>query len=1062
MPQSPVDGRGSSGLSCISSRLPVTAVEFLGDTIVLTGSGGVLRAYSVATRALVWQVDVFPSARIHGIVVGGPHVLVFGSKSWAVVAVDGDGGTGGRRLFTATERDWIKAGRWVDGHIALVLAHNQLCVYDIHSLRPMCTAQCEEQCILYAAALWGSTLDTLVVASGTVFNQVLVWRADGRVRHRLCGHEGVVFGVAFGDDGETLASVSDDRTMRVWTLPHEGCDSEAPLTLYGHSARVWRCVVLDSLLVSASEDGTVRVWDRRGCLIDTWRQCKKNVWSLAATCGLVASGASDESVRVWPLRDVHRRCVEDTAALDPIRVPPQHEYLPPAQSPRATEHIRGFALTDWNSAVVVMDSGCVLAHRGAEAWSRALHVRGLAGYSMVAGCGDGLVAVGARDGTVLLVREDTGRAPEVVVSAQLHSQAVQQLMLVRAGRDTYNLVTVDARGGVLWTRIVQATASTDKLEWSAAATLSVPGAARVASASVSAQHGWAAIGSANGGLYLYDLPQCLPGCPTAEYDPATGSAFVPLLAPAAQWLQAHGKHTLAALEFEPLSAQVLDDATPGPRSCVLLTGGRDGQMHRFEVGLDAVASASAAAVRNGITANSGHAGRAVTLRRVATSRLTGGWVAQLVRYRGNLYAVSFYNKRLVVTDVARANAVLLSVACSGGAKPWQVLFAEHGLRVAFMHHGQLWAYQLNHDGDDAGFSLADGAVSCVDIRAVACVSIATGVSVVATGGEDGCLRIHCGLPSLSVVASSRRHRSAIKCASFVPPTAAASSTSLYLLTGGAGCELRCWEVDVCPDGHGPANVVECAVAAAAGAAPVDGGPDLRIMDMVTFVPAGASAFAAAAYSDSSIVLWRLDVPGHRLQRVARTSAHGCLFSTALIHHGDAAFVLAGTSSGSIVSWDVSFYLGDQLPQYTREPAGQIEVLLASPHQSGVNALCVRELGESHFLVASGGDDGRVAVGEVVVTQSAITVVRTASATVHASAVQGVAFAGASLVSVSTDQRLALWDVCTTPGALSLSLHRMELTHVADPSALHVSAVRGGHIALVAGIGMEAFELYPTK
>ncbi|KAJ2759481.1 hypothetical protein IWQ57_006541, partial [Coemansia nantahalensis] len=362
--------------------------------------------------------------------------------------------------------------------------------------------------------------------------------------------------------------------------------------------RVWRCAVAGGLLVTAGEDGTVRVWDR-GCAgqpVATWRQCKKNVWALAATPTLAATGASDGSVRLWALADARRRCVEDTALLDAIQLPPPASYLPEpaaaAGAPRAAEHIRGFALPAWDAAVVAVDSGCLLARGAAGSWSAPLHVPGLAGYAVVADCGAGRVAVGMRDGTVLLVRADAGRAPAVVASARLHTHAVQQLhrareMAVGPGAGACDLITVDAGGAVLWTRLGPAG---DGLAWDVRAALAVPGAARVATAAVSAVLGWAALGSVNGGLYLYDLPPHLPGCPAAAYDPAAGSAAVPLLAPAAQWLQAHGKHTLAALDFEPPPAA---PTAPGPRDCVLLTGGRDGQMHRFAISVAAEPAAAA-------------------------------------------------------------------------------------------------------------------------------------------------------------------------------------------------------------------------------------------------------------------------------------------------------------------------------------------------------------------------------------------------------------------------------------------------------------------------------------
>ncbi|KAL3922164.1 MAG: hypothetical protein SGILL_002349, partial [Bacillariaceae sp.] len=77
---------------------------------------------------------------------------------------------------------------------------------------------------------------------------------------RLEEHGGVVHAVQFSEDGMTLASTSDDRSVRKWTW-------DATLQMYqqqwvgwGHSARVWAVSFASENLVTVSEDGTARVW----------------------------------------------------------------------------------------------------------------------------------------------------------------------------------------------------------------------------------------------------------------------------------------------------------------------------------------------------------------------------------------------------------------------------------------------------------------------------------------------------------------------------------------------------------------------------------------------------------------------------------------------------------------------------------------------------------------------------------------------------------------------------------------------------------------------------------
>ena len=101
--------------------------------------------------------------------------------------------------------------------------------------------------------------DGKLIAAGDS-QTVRIWETDtGRELHRLKGHQRRVTGVAFGPDGNSIASAGADGIARIWDVKSGGELS----TLKGHTARV-NCVAFSpdgKRVVTAGRDGTVRLWE---------------------------------------------------------------------------------------------------------------------------------------------------------------------------------------------------------------------------------------------------------------------------------------------------------------------------------------------------------------------------------------------------------------------------------------------------------------------------------------------------------------------------------------------------------------------------------------------------------------------------------------------------------------------------------------------------------------------------------------------------------------------------------------------------------------------------------
>lgn len=435
---------------------PITALAFFrpsggsnsssGPTYILSGEDTHLKIYDAETQRLRASVRVFAAQPIQGIscsageaspedvlVWGGPLVTVLPSSTLTDLLRNGvDEACSAANHHTVPDRQVLRAPDWVyhgavsphnPGLAAVVTAHNEVIPllrtegpkggggWRLGRLRSP-----PSRPILYSAQVRWTPGGEVLVAAGTVFGEIIVWKcrvagggvdfdeAAVEVLHVFTGHEGSIFGVDFSPEvmidprtrevSRLLVSCSDDRTIRVWNVSDTGTGREKSLadgtfteareTGFGENSTTTELEAManhhSAKALAVAMGHVSRIWSVRFSPQSVNTSSEETVQSLA-----LYSFGEDATAQKWRLEFDERSAITTSSEHNTV--------LTASLTHEATFH----------------------NHDGKHIWSSALH------FPAPSSPRKELLATGGSDGKIQLIEESLARSGGDADSSMLNT-----------------------------------------------------------------------------------------------------------------------------------------------------------------------------------------------------------------------------------------------------------------------------------------------------------------------------------------------------------------------------------------------------------------------------------------------------------------------------------------------------------------------------------------------------------------------------------------------------------------------------------------------------------------
>ncbi|MGB3652823.1 MAG: CHAT domain-containing protein [Rivularia sp. (in: cyanobacteria)] len=277
----------------------ITFVSFhpFDEKLITASTDNTVRLWNISTGECL-QIFNIPINWLLAIALSHDGILATGSDGNAVKFWDIETGECIRTLPDYNSFVWTVAFSNDDKTIVTGSEDNTIKIWDIE------TGECLQTLREHQQRVWLVDLhpDNQIL-SISEDQTIKLWDISSRrCLKTLKGYSNWILSLAFSPDNQTLASSSQDGKIRLWDIKTGQCN----LILEGHEKIVSAIAFApqhlpNCLLVSGSDDNTIKIWNHQGECLQTLRGHEGWVYSVAFSPNgnLVASGSRDNQVKVW-------------------------------------------------------------------------------------------------------------------------------------------------------------------------------------------------------------------------------------------------------------------------------------------------------------------------------------------------------------------------------------------------------------------------------------------------------------------------------------------------------------------------------------------------------------------------------------------------------------------------------------------------------------------------------------------------------------------------------------------------------------------------------------------